>query len=113
MTETAVPLEIDCRTVKTKLDTGDGLVLLDCREQDEYDVARVAGSRLLPMSQLMVRVAELDDVKKSEVVVMCHHGVRSRQVALWLRQQGFTNIRSMTGGIDRWSLEIDTSLPRY
>ena len=113
MTDIPAPLEIDCRTVKTRLDACDGLVLLDCRERDEYDVVRIAGSRLMPMSEITQRVSELDGEQSSEMVVMCHHGVRSRQVAAWLRQQGFANVRSMTGGIDRWSLEIDPSLPRY
>jgi rhodanese-related sulfurtransferase len=113
MTDKPASLEIDCPTVKTRLDACDGLVLLDCRERDEYDVVRIAGSRLMPMSEITQRVSELDGEQSSEMVVMCHHGVRSRHVAAWLRQQGFANVRSMAGGIDRWSLEIDPSLPRY
>jgi len=113
MTDKPAPLEIDCRTVKTRLDTGDGFVLLDCRERDEHDFVQIAGSRLIPMSELAQRVFEIDGDQSSEMVIMCHHGVRSRQVATWLRQRGFSNVRSMTGGIDRWSLEIDPSLPRY
>ncbi len=115
MSADPVPLEIDCRTVKARLDAGEGMVLVDCRERDEYALVRIEGARarLMPMSELAERVSELDVPQGADLVVMCHHGVRSRQVALWLRQRGFADARSMTGGIDRWSLEIDPSLPRY
>jgi rhodanese-related sulfurtransferase len=107
------PLEIDCRTVKARLDAGEPLALLDCREQNEYEFVRLTPARLVPMSELPQRVAELDELRNAEIVVYCHHGVRSRQVANWLRGQGFAHVRSLAGGIDRWSQEIDESLPRY
>ena len=56
---------------------------------------------------------ELDALRNDEIVVYCHHGVRSRQVAHWLRGQGFAQVKSLAGGIDRWSQEIDPTLPRY
>ncbi len=113
MNDRSAALEIDCRTVKTRLDTGDPLVLLDCREQDEHDLVRIAPARLLPMSELPQRVGELDELRDAEIVVYCHHGVRSRQVAQWLHGQGFARVQSLAGGIDRWSQEIDPTLPRY
>lgn len=108
-----MPLEIDCRRVKEKLDAGEAFVLLDCRERDEHEVAQLDEARLLPMSELQERVVELDDCREREIVVHCHHGVRSQQVAAWLRQQGFADVKSMVGGIDRWAQEIDPSVPRY
>jgi rhodanese-related sulfurtransferase len=65
------------------------------------------------MSELLQRVGELKEVRESEIVVYCHHGVRSRQVANWLRGQGFAHVQSLAGGIDRWSQDIDAALPRY
>ncbi len=107
------PLEIDCRTVKARLDAGDPLVLLDCREPNEHEFVRLASAQLVPMSELPRRVSELDALRESELVVYCHHGVRSRQVANWLRGQGFSRVQSLAGGIDRWAQEIDPTLPRY
>lgn len=107
------PLEITCSEVKSKLDSGDDFLLLDCRETDEYELVRLEGAQLIPMSELMTRVGELEPHKENEVVVHCHHGGRSAQVAMWLRGQGFQNVRSMAGGIDAWATDIDPKLARY
>jgi len=108
-----LPLEISCQSVKEKLDAADGMLLLDCREQDEYAVAKIDGATLLPMSELMVRVGELAAHRDGEIVVHCHHGGRSLRVVNWLREQGFAKAQSMAGGIDRWAESIDTAVPRY
>ena len=107
------PLEISCVDVRAKLDAGDEFVFLDCREQSEYDFVRIERAALLPMSEMQQRVSELDPHREREIVVHCHHGGRSLQVALWLRQQGFAAAKSMAGGIDQWAIEIDASLTRY
>ncbi|QDT29310.1 rhodanese-like domain-containing protein [Gimesia panareensis] len=107
------PLEIDCKSVKEKLDTNHSFLLLDCREQNEYDHVHIDESRLLPMSEIQERVGELDEHRAEEIVVYCHHGMRSLQVTTWLAQNGFTNVKSMQGGIDAWSCEIDETKPRY
>ena len=107
------PLETDCQTVKSRLDSGEAFLLLDCREPDEYDVARIEGARLVPMSQLIERVGELEPFRQGSVVVHCHHGGRSLRVANWLKQQGFADVQSLAGGIDQWAVEIDPTLPRY
>ncbi|MEZ6063257.1 MAG: rhodanese-like domain-containing protein [Planctomycetaceae bacterium] len=106
-------MEVDCGTVKAKRDAGDVFLLLDCREQAEFDRVAIDGAVLLPMSEIHGRVSELEEHKAAEIVVYCHHGGRSLRVAMWLRQQGFQKAFSMAGGIDQWAMEIDVSLPRY
>ncbi|HAH48732.1 MAG TPA: rhodanese [Planctomycetaceae bacterium] len=106
-------LETDCQTVKQKLDSDHPFLLLDCREQHEHTLVNIPEARLLPMSEIQNRIAELDDQREAEIIVYCHHGMRSLQVATWLQQQGFTNVKSMQGGIDAWSCEIDNTKQRY
>jgi adenylyltransferase/sulfurtransferase len=105
--------EIDCRSVKHKLDAGEKFLLLDCRERDEHATVNIPQAQLIPMSEIGERVAELEPWKSGEIVVHCHHGGRSLKVTMWLRQRGFENVRSMAGGIDEWAIDIDPSLPRY
>jgi rhodanese-related sulfurtransferase len=107
------PLEIDCRSAKAKLDSGTPFLFLDCREPDECATAKIAGTTLIPMSQLAERVGELAAHKDGEIVVHCHHGGRSLRVTQWLRNQGFAKVSSLSGGIDAWSQEIDPAVPRY
>jgi rhodanese-related sulfurtransferase len=113
-----LPIEIDVAAVQRLLDTAsktsdDSFVLLDVREKDEYDYASIDGSRLLPMSELQQRIGELESLKDTHIVVHCHHGGRSLNVTQFLRQQGFTQVQNMTGGIDDWSLQINADVPRY
>ncbi|HTN75800.1 MAG TPA: rhodanese-like domain-containing protein [Pirellulaceae bacterium] len=108
-----VPIEIDVQSVKALLDSQQDLLLLDCREDKEYAHARIDGAVQIPMGQIPERVGELEAHRERPVVVHCHHGGRSLRVTHWLRSQGFTNVRNMTGGIDAWSLQIDSALPRY
>ena len=107
------PLEVDCVAVKAKLDAGTAFLFLDVREPDEYATAHIEGTMLLPMSQLAGQVSELEAHKSGEIVVHCHHGGRSMRVVNWLRQQGYGHAINMAGGIDQWSLEIDSQIPRY
>ena len=97
--------------VKQRLDRGEAMTLLDVREPWEYDAARISGSTLIPMGDVPSRVQELDP--DENIVVICHHGIRSANVAQWLRQQGFDKAQSMSGGIARWSALIDRSVPMY
>lgn len=106
-------LEIDCRTVKQRLDDKADFLLLDCRESTEYATARIEGSVLIPMSEITDRVQELEALRSKPIVVHCHHGGRSLRVTLWLRSQGFTDVLNLTGGIDEWSQQIDSTVPRY
>jgi rhodanese-related sulfurtransferase len=108
-----VSLEIDCQSVKKSLDAGEDLLILDCREADEYAAAHIDQAKLIPMSEIADRLRELEPHRDRHIVVHCHHGGRSRRVVRWLREQGFSQVQNLTGGIDQWSQEIDPSVPRY
>lgn len=106
--------EITTRDLKQLLALAgpDRPIILDVREAWEYQVARIEGSTLTPMGDIPSRdFNELDP--EAHIITVCHHGVRSMNVAVWLRNQGFENAQSLRGGIDAWSAEIDPSMPRY
>jgi rhodanese-related sulfurtransferase len=93
-------------------ETSEELVLLDVREPWEFQAAHIQGSTLMPMGDVPSRAfQELDP--DTRIITICHHGVRSINVAVWLRNQGFENAQSLRGGIDVWSAEVDPTLPRY
>ncbi len=107
-------LEISCQAVQEKLQQQEPFLLLDCREQDEYDLVHIEAAQLWPMSELAERIDELKSQHQDqEIVVYCHHGGRSLRVTQWLRNQGVASVKSMAGGIDDWAVSIDPSLPRY
>lgn len=108
-----VPLEANCEAVKSWIDSGKSFLFLDCREPDEYSTAHINGTTLIPMSELVQRVGELEPYRDSPIVVHCHHGGRSLRVTNWLRQQGFPHVTNMSGGIDEWSQVVDPAVPRY
>jgi len=87
--------------------------LLDVREPEEHAIAALPGSRLIPLGELPGRIDELEDWKDKTVVVYCHHGIRSMHAISILRGAGFTNLLNLAGGIDRWSCEVDATMPRY
>ena len=86
-------------------------VLLDVREPWETQTCRIAGSLLIPMGEIAARRLELD--ADAEVVVICHHGGRSMQVAQFLGQQGFARVHNLAGGVDAWAKTVDLSMPVY
>ena len=90
---------------------GQGAVLLDVREPSEYALVHVEGARHIPMAQIPGRLGELDP--GHTYVVMCHHGGRSQQVALFLAANGYGQVANLAGGIDAWAEALDPSLPRY
>jgi rhodanese-related sulfurtransferase len=106
-------IEVDVQTVATWLESGHDFLLLDVREDDEHAIARIDGAVLVPMSQLGERFPEIAEHRDRHVVVHCHHGGRSMQVTEVLRARGFERAQNMAGGIDRWSVEVDSSVPRY
>ncbi|MGA9670418.1 MAG: rhodanese-like domain-containing protein [Terracidiphilus sp.] len=86
--------------------------LIDVREPWEFATSPVAGSVEMPMGDVPARAhQELDPDER--LMVMCHHGVRSMNVTVWLRNQGFEQAQSVRGGIDAWSGEVDATVPRY
>jgi rhodanese-related sulfurtransferase len=98
--------------VKEKLDRGDAFRLIDVREPHEYAYVHIEGAELLPLSRAEEWVGDLPE--DQELVLMCHHGSRSAQVASFLAsQRGLKNVANMLGGIDEWSRLIDTTVPRY
>lgn len=86
-------------------------VLLDVREDWEFQTAHIAGSRLIPMGQISTRTGEL--AQDAEIVVICHHGGRSMQVAGFLERQGFARVYNLTGGVDAWARTVDSSMQTY
>ncbi len=91
-------------------------LLLDCRRPEEFQVARIEGAVLIPLSELEKRADELEDddgARTRPIVVHCHHGQRSLRAASMLRAMGFADVRSMAGGIDLWSIDVDPRVPRY
>ena len=107
-----LPLEVSVTHVKTLVDHGAAIRLIDVREPDEYALTRIEGSELIPMGTIPANLQSLDD-SEIGLIVICHHGVRSLQVAAWLRSHGVENAQSMEGGIDAWSRTVDPTVPRY
>ena len=96
--------------LKVRLEARDRPMLLDVRETWEFDVARIEGSRLIPMGELPERFSELDPA--AETVVICHHGSRSAYVTRALGEAGFARVLNLEGGLDAYS-DVDESVPRY
>ncbi|MCG2575532.1 sulfurtransferase [Dechloromonas sp. XY25] len=86
-------------------------VLLDVREPWELELCRLAGSQHIPMHLVPMRCAEIDTDR--DIVVICHHGARSMQVAMFLERQGFDSVLNLSGGVDAWAGEIDPDMRRY
>ncbi len=107
-------MEVSPQEVKSRLDAGEKLVLIDVREPDEHQLTRIEGADLIPMNTIPARLQELDGLAdEAPLIIFCHHGMRSLSVVNWLRQQGVEACQSMSGGIDLWSLTVDQSVPRY
>lgn len=93
-------------------DSGRGQpVLLDVREPWEFDLCHIEGARLVPMNSIPSRIAELDP--EADTVVICHHGARSMQVALFLEQHGFSHLYNLAGGLAGWARQVDPTMPQY
>lgn len=86
-------------------------LLLDVREPWEFQHCRIEGSELVPMGQIPTAAEELTPDR--ETVVICHHGIRSRHVAMYLENLGFTNLINLSGGVDAWAKEVDQTMPTY
>lgn len=91
--------------------TDSGPLLLDVREPWEFRICSIAGSQLIPMGHIPASVKALDPSR--ETVVICHHGIRSRQVAMYLDYQGFSNVINLAGGVDAWARDVDQQMATY
>lgn len=102
---------ISPKELKKSLDNGEKLVLVDVREEWEYSLAKVDGSILIPLGTLPQSLAQLN--RDSEIIAICHHGMRSADATNFLLQQGFQKVKNLVGGIDAWSTQVDGTVPRY
>lgn len=102
---------ISPKELKARLDKGDKLVLVDVREEWEYSLAKLDGSILIPLGTLPQSLGRLN--RESEIIAICHHGMRSADATNFLLQQGFQNVKNLVGGIDAWSTQVDGTVPRY
>jgi len=105
------PLEIDVQEAARRRAEDEDFLLLDVREPQELAICAIDDHLHIPMQQVPARLKELP--KDTPVVVLCHHGGRSMQVTMFLRQQGFANATNLAGGIDQWAVQIDPGLARY
>ena len=102
---------IEPRELAQLLEGGNSPTLIDVREQWEWEIGRIQGARLIPLATIPGAVAAIDP--SADVVVYCHHGMRSDMAARFLRKAGVARVRNLVGGIDRWSDEVDPGVPRY
>ena len=104
--ESATPEEISGR-----IKNGDNFKFIDVREPHEYEIARIEEAELLPLSRFNEWIDNLESA--DEIVVMCHHGIRSANVCMFLVRNGFEKVFNLEGGIDLWSATVDENVPRY
>jgi len=104
--------QLSVRELKERLDKkSDKLVVLDVREPWERNICALPEAVTIPMREVPARAAELP--KDANIVVVCHHGIRSQQVALYLERVGFDKLNNVVGGIDAWAREIDPKMQTY
>ncbi len=104
-------IEITPREVEAALAKDKSILFIDVREPWEHQQAHIEGSKLIPLREIPANLQQIETA--DNVILYCHHGMRSLDAAAWLRQQGVTGARSMSGGIDRWTTEVDPLVPRY
>jgi rhodanese-related sulfurtransferase len=105
-------MNVTVQEVKAMQQRGDKFRLIDVREQDEWNLVKLDGAELIPLSQFQqLATTELDPAEK--IVLYCHHGMRSARAQGFLQAHGYGDVLNLTGGIDAWSLQIDPALKRY
>jgi sulfur-carrier protein adenylyltransferase/sulfurtransferase len=102
--------QISPTELKQRLDAGEDVIVLDVREQFEYQIANIGG-RLIPLNEVPQRLGEIE--RDREIVIHCKSGGRSQRAAEFLAQQGYTKVSNLAGGITAWSNEVDPSVPKY
>ena len=111
-----LPLEISVQETQSRIAAatqGAGLRLIDVRDPEEFAFCRLPGAELISLQVLPFEADTRLPDKSAEIVLYCHHGMRSTRAAEFLRQLGYANARSMAGGVEKWSAEIDPTVPRY
>ncbi|HRJ88061.1 MAG: hypothetical protein JNK51_10680 [Blastocatellia bacterium] len=104
--------EISATRLKERMDAGEDLQLIDVRQPDEFAFARIAGSKLIPLGDILSRISELDPTR--EVIIHCKMGARSARAIEALKAAGFTGeMKNLRGGITAWSNEVDPKVPKY
>ena len=107
-------MEVNPEEDRRRIDSGERICLIDVREPNEFQQARIEGAELIPMRTVPAALQQLGaKAGEGTLIVFCHHGVRSLNVVSWLREQGVAACQSMSGGIDQWSRQIDPNVPRY
>jgi len=105
--------ELSPRQVQTMREGGEAHVLIDCRTEQEFAIAAIEGATLIPLHEAGARLEELKQLATQRVVIYCHHGMRSLQLASFLRQQGVSDAYSLAGGIDAWAMSVEPGMRRY
>ena len=105
--------EVSVSEVRQRLASARPPRLIDVREADEWEAARINGADLLPLSQWPAIAQEKLRDPQEPLLIYCHHGARSAQATAFLLRAGFTDVHNVAGGIDAWSMEIDPTVPRY
>ncbi len=105
--------EVSAADVKAARERGDEFLLLDVRQPEEFETAKIDGTTLIPLGELESRVEELADWRNRRVVIHCHHGGRSAKACQILSSHGFGDVANLVGGIEAWSLTVDPAVPRY
>jgi rhodanese-related sulfurtransferase len=105
--------QISPRALAEALAHGEAVRLLDVRQPWESQLASLPGSTLIPLNELPQRAGDIGFDADSMLVVYCHHGIRSLSAAAYLERLGHLNVKSLAGGIDAWSCEVDPAVARY
>jgi len=107
-----MPKQITVTELKQMMEDADDFVLIDCREKDEFDYCRIEGSTLIPLSEFERRATNEIPTHK-QVIIYCHHGGRSEHAGVYLETMGYKDVVNVVGGIEQWSLQVDSKIPRY
>ena len=109
-----LPLEVSVDDVSYLLGRpGQQPRIIDCREQDEWQICRLPNAELVPLSQFGELAPQRFADVNQHIIIYCHHGMRSADATNFLLQQGFPNVKNLVGGIDAWSIQVDGAVPRY
>lgn len=103
--------QISAPSLQQRLDNGETPFLLDVREPQEFEFAHIEGSVLIPLNQIPQQLDRLN--KDEEIIIICHHGIRSQQAADYMAYSGFSKLENLVGGVEAWATECDNTMPRY